>query len=105
VEECRRFLPIAEESVWYSLSALALTNGMRPSEYLALKWADIDFARGTASVCRTIQVSRSVWAFDDTKRKRSRRIVKLQGFVLKALAAARLNERVDDKGAVAPRMT
>src|SRR5271168_1927654 len=41
--------------------------------------------RGTASVCRTIQVTESEWAFDDTKRKRSRRTVKLQNFVLEAL--------------------
>ncbi len=58
---------------------------MRPSKYLALKWADIDWQRGTASVCRTIQVISSEWKFDDTRRKRSRRIVKLQNFVLEAL--------------------
>lgn len=55
---------------------LALTSGMRPSEYLALKWSDIDWRRATGSVSRTIQVSGSGWAFDDTKRKRSRRTVK-----------------------------
>ena len=85
VEECRRFLSVAEESEWFPVLALALTTGMRPSEYLALKWTDIDWQRGTASVCRTIQVSGVEWTFDDTKRKRSRRIVKLQNFVLKAL--------------------
>jgi len=67
------------------LYALALTTGMRPSEYLALKWSDIDWQRGAASVCRTIQHSKAGWIFDDTKRKRSRRVVKLQDFVLKAL--------------------
>jgi integrase len=85
VEECRRFLGVAEKSEWFPLLALALTTGMRPSEYLALKWSDIDWQRGTASVCRTIQTTGSEWTFDDTKRKRSRRIVKLQNFVLKAL--------------------
>jgi integrase len=54
VEECRRFLEVAEKSEWFPLLALALTTGMRPSEYLALKWSDIDWQRGTASVCRTI---------------------------------------------------
>ena len=85
VEECRQFLAVAAESKWYALFALALTTGMRPSEYLALKWSDIDWQRGTASVSRTIQISRSAWTFDDTKRKRSRRVVKLQNFVLEAL--------------------
>ncbi len=85
VDECKRFLAVAKESEWFALFALALTTGMRPSEYLALKWSDIDWQRGTASVCRTIQNSGSSWRFDDTKRKRSRRVVKLQGFVLEAL--------------------
>jgi integrase len=85
VEECRQFLAVARESNWFGLFALALTTGMRPSEYLALKWSDIDWQRGTASVCRTIQKSGSIWTFEDTKRKRSRRLVKLQGFVLEAL--------------------
>ena len=34
VEECRRFLSVAEESAWYPLFALVLTTGMRPSEYI-----------------------------------------------------------------------
>jgi len=89
VEECRRFLASAKESKWFALFALALITGMRPSEYLALKWSDIDRQRGAASVCRTIQVSGSCWNFYDTKRKRSRRIVKLQNFVLEVLDEVR----------------
>ena len=60
VQECRRFLLVAEESEWHALFALALTTGMRPSEYLALKWSDIDWQRGAASVSRTIQVSGAI---------------------------------------------
>ena len=89
VEECRRFLAGARETEWFALYALALTTGMRPSEYLALKWGDIDWQRGAASVCRTIQHSKAGWLFDDTKRKRSRRVVKLQDFVLNALRGLR----------------
>ncbi len=85
VEECRRFLTVAKESKRFALFALALTTGMRPSEYLALKWSDIDWRRGTASVSRTIQTTGRGWTFDDTKRRRSRRIVKLQTFVQAAL--------------------
>jgi integrase len=89
VDECRRFLTVAKESEWFALFALALTTGMRPSEYLALKWSDINWQRGTASVCRSIQLSKSGWHFDDTKRKRSRRVVKLQGFALETLENVR----------------
>jgi integrase len=52
VEECRRFLRVAEASEWYPLFALALTKGMRSSEYLALKWSDIEWQRGALSVSR-----------------------------------------------------
>lgn len=97
-EECRRFLDVAEKSEWFPLFALALTTGMRPSEYLALKWSDIDWQRGTASVCRTIQVTRAAWTFDDTKRKRSRRLVKLQNFVMKALQELREKQEGEKEG-------
>jgi integrase len=97
VEECRRFLEVAAKSEWFPVLALALTTGMRPSEYLALKWTDIDWQRGTASVCRTIQVSGAEWIFDDTKRKRSRRIVKLQNFVLKALQGLKQTQELKRK--------
>src|ERR1700730_15850861 len=92
VDECRRFLAIARETEWSALYALALTTGMRPSEYLALKWSDIDWHRGAASVCRTVQHSKAGFLFDDTKRKRSRRVVKLQEFVLKALDCLRSSQ-------------
>jgi len=82
----------------HALLALALTTGMRPSEYLALKWSDIDWQRGTASISRTIQVSRSAWTFDDTKRKRSRRIVKLQNFVIEALRGLQNKQGTDVEG-------
>jgi integrase len=111
VEECRRFLTVASESEWYALFALALTTGLRPSEYLALKWGDIDWHHGTASVSRTIQVSASGWTFYDTKRKRSRRYVKLQNFVLKALhdvrnsqMHAKVADRQDEQGLIFPRV-
>ena len=72
-EECRWFQAVAAESEWHAPYPLALATGMRPSESLALQWSDIDWQRGTAGVSRTIQVSGSSWAFDDTKRKRTSR--------------------------------
>jgi integrase len=87
VDECKRFLAAARGSTWFGLFAVALTTGMRPSEYLALKWSDIDWQRGTASVSRTVHEWGSGWIFGETKRKRSRRIVRLQGFVLEALGS------------------
>ena len=77
VDECRRFLEVAEKSEWFPVLALALTTGMRPSEYLALKWSDIDCQRGTASVCRTIQAAGAACTFDDTKQQAHRQTSEL----------------------------
>jgi len=60
---------------------------MRPSEYLALTWNDIDLDRGTVSVSRSLEWRKGGWQFDDTKRPRSRRVVKLQAWVVSVLRA------------------
>jgi integrase len=65
-----------------TLFAIALTTGMRPSEYLALTWTDFDLERGAVSVSKTLEWRTEGWCFEDTKRERSRRMIKLQNWVL-----------------------
>jgi integrase len=84
-EQARSFLRAAVHSTKGWLFAVALTTGMRPSEYLALCWQDIDWDRGTVSVVRSIHRHDGQWIFADTKRVRSRRLVKLQTWVLELL--------------------
>jgi integrase len=84
-EQARSFLRAAVHSPKGYLFAVALTTGMRPSEYLALCWRDIDWDRGTVSVVRSIHRHDGQWIFADTKRVRSRRLVKLQTWVLELL--------------------
>lgn len=84
-EQARSFLRTASHSPQACLFALALTTGMRPSEYLALCWRDIDWDRGTISVVRTLHKNDGHWSFADTKRVRSRRVVKLQTWVIELL--------------------
>jgi integrase len=84
-EQARSFLRAAVHSPQGCLFAVALTTGMRPSEYLALSWRDIDWDRGTASIVRSLHKHGGLWTFADTKRVRSRRIVKLQTWVLELL--------------------
>ncbi|MFI5103212.1 MAG: site-specific integrase, partial [Terriglobales bacterium] len=73
----------------WCLFALALTTGMRPSEYLALCWQDVDWDHGTVSVVRSLHRSEGQWHFEDTKRVRSRRVVKLQNWVVGLLGKVR----------------
>ena len=65
--------------------AVALTTGMRPSEYLGLKWQDIDWTRQTVSVVRSVRRLDGRWCFCDTKRSRSRRPIKLQRWIVALL--------------------
>jgi len=95
-EETRRFLAAAAEDIHGALFALAITSGLRPSEYLALLRTDIDFEKGQLSVNRSIEfLSQSErdssqpelrWRFRDTKKPRSRRTVKLVADVVSALS-------------------
>jgi integrase len=52
-EQSRIFLSATLKTHYDPVFAVALTTGMRPSEYLALKWQDVDWDRGTVSVVRT----------------------------------------------------
>jgi len=85
VEQARTFLQSATAAPYGRVLAFALTTGMRPSEYLGLKWQDIDWTRQTASVVRGLRRLNGRWSFTDTKRARSRRVVKLQNWIVALL--------------------
>ena len=89
VEQARTFVKAIASHPYRDLFAVALTTGMRPSEYLGLTWKDLDLDRGTVSVSHTLEWRKGDWQFAETKRSRSRRVIKLQAWVL-----ALLRERV-----------
>jgi integrase len=93
VEQARTFIKAITGHPYEALFALAMTTGMRPSEYLALTWNDVDLSRGTVSVSHTLEWQKGGWEFADTKRSRSRRVVKLQGWVI-----ALLRDRMSREG-------
>ena len=85
VEQARALLKVAEGTMYGPVVAVALTTGMRPSEYLGLKWQDINCAQQTVSVVRSIRRLNGKWYFSDTKRSRSRRPIKLQNWIVSLL--------------------
>ena len=85
IEQVRALLKAAEGTKYGAVLAVALTTGMRPSEYLGLKWQDIHWARQTVSVVRSIRRLSGKWCFSDTKRSRSRRPIKLQSWIVSLL--------------------
>jgi integrase len=101
VEQARTFMAAIVGHPYEALFGLAMTSGMRPSEYLALTWVDIDLVRGTVSVSRTLEWEKGGWQFADTKRSRSRRVIKLQAWVIALLEKHRqsVDGRDDDNPA------
>lgn len=78
VEEAKTFLKFALPTMYGTLFAVAVTTGMRPSEYIGLKWQDIDWERGTVSLKRTLRKGPTgQWEYGETKRAGSRRIIRL----------------------------
>jgi integrase len=78
-EEAARFIRAAAEDARGLVFNLALATGMRPEEYLALQWKDVDLDRGLLTIQRTLSWHRSGggWYFDEPKTARSRRGVPL----------------------------
>jgi len=73
-EEAKRFLKFAKKDKHGLIFAFALASGMRPSEYLALKWTDIDFEKHTATVQRVLTWRKGGgWYFAEPKTAKSRR--------------------------------
>jgi integrase len=85
VGQAKQFIKAISGHPYEALFALAITTGMRPSEYLALTWSDFDLERGAVSVSKTLERGKGSWHFEDTKRKRSRRMIKLQNWVVALL--------------------
>ncbi|MPZ13661.1 MAG: tyrosine-type recombinase/integrase [Chloroflexi bacterium] len=88
-EEVRQLLDGLLDDRLSALYVLAVSLGLRKGELLALKWADLDFERGTLSVQRIVQRIRGELVVADVKTQRSRRTVSLPSFVMDALRVHR----------------
>lgn len=96
VEQAQAFLRAALATPHGPVLAVALTTGMRPSEYLALKWQDLDWSRQTVSVVRSVRRLDGRWCFSDTKRSRSRRPIRLQSWIVCLLRDLRTKASAQD---------
>ena len=74
--EVRQFLDAAKDSVYYALFHTALFTGMRRSELLGLKWADVDLQQ--VSVSRALhQLKDGSYIFTQPKSEKSKRTIAL----------------------------
>lgn len=77
-EEAKRFQEAAQEHHHGLALILAVSTGLRPSEYLALTWKDIDLDKGRLMVQRSLyRLRKGGWRFEPPKTKGSHRTVTL----------------------------
>lgn len=88
-EQAQKFLKVAYEGKHGVMFHLALATGLRPEEYLGLKWPDIDFQAKTVTVQRTLVWKRwkTEYYFGEPKTSRSRRTIPLSSSLIKSLSA------------------
>jgi integrase len=86
-DEAQKFLKATDVMPHGLIFEFALLSGMRPEEYLALQWSDVDFERGTAQVRRALVRHKKSWSFEEPKTARSRRTVFLPAPLLQKLIA------------------
>lgn len=85
-DEASKFLQAAKADKWYVVFLIAIETGMRPEEYLGLKWSDIDFESGIVIVRRgLVWLKGGGWKFEEPKTAKSRRSVPLTQTTLAAL--------------------
>jgi integrase len=85
-EQVRLFLAEARRSSeHYCLYLTAILTGMRQGELLGLRWSDIDFLLGTASIQQTMYRLKSTILFKEPKTARGRRSVALPVALIIAL--------------------
>jgi integrase len=90
IEEAGRLLAIATADPWAPLVTLALMSGLRRSELLGLRWADVDLDQGWLSVAQTCeQAGRMFRLIEAPKTKSSARTIALDDGTVAVMRAWR----------------
>jgi integrase len=88
-KDAQRFLAQCKKDKHGLLFEFALITGMRPEEYLALQWTDLDLKKGTATIQRVLVRNRKGggWSFKDPKTAKSRRTIPFPFYLAKQFEA------------------
>lgn len=94
------FLEYSRCSKWGIVFAVALGTGMRPGEYFALKWTDLDVEQQLLRVQRTLYRHKAGgWSFQVPKTKGSARSISLPGQLVQELLEHR-EKQIQELGEV-----
>lgn len=95
LEEAQRFLESLEKAPvkYRTFFVLVIYGGFRRGEVLGLEWQDIDFRERTIKIQRTSQYLKEKGIYtDDTKTRKSKRVLKLPEVVFDALRKHRVGQ-------------
>lgn len=85
VEEVKKMLEHCWTPSIACMFAFAVSTGMRPQEYCAIRWCDIDLEKKTATVRRAIERIGSAYNYKDPKTQKSKRTIPLPDEIVKRL--------------------
>ena len=86
-EDARRLLAALRSTEVYTAAALAMGTGLRRSEFLALRWSDVDLKAKELSVTGKLEEVSGVVERTTTKTKRSKRTVPFSDAIVAVLKA------------------
>ncbi len=93
-----RYTPPGDRNRWHALWHVLLNGGLRPSEALALQWADVDWPANRVRITKALvgALARGErWRFEPPKRKASRRTVELPPETMDALRWHQLQQEAE----------
>lgn len=97
-EQARSFLEFARQDTYRVLWVVALETGMRPEEYMGLRWRDVDLKEGILMLQRALKwMKGGDWHLDDLKSDGARRKLRLSDELRRLLIdhrRAQLEERL-----------
>jgi integrase len=100
-EQAKAFVKACREQESRLVLWFALWTGMRPEEYMAVQWKDVDFDRGEVKVRRKVQHREKGggWYVGELKTAKSRRVIPLDEDLETELRRHRIRqrERIQDR--------
>ncbi len=85
-KQATKFLQHAKDDRLFAMFAVALTAGMRPGEYMGLRWSETDLEKGLIVVQRTlVPEKKGGWHIGEPKTDRGRRTIPLPASVTRLL--------------------
>jgi integrase len=91
-EEAAKFLGSVRANRLYAAFLTLATTGMRRSEVLGLRWADVDLESGTLAVRQVISLDKYTPFISEPKTPKSRRVVALDAGTIAALRSHRIRQ-------------